>query len=80
MAGDAILVVEDEPGWRADRRVLVASTTRGRRGAGRRERARHAAGSEPYDVLVLDRMLPDLEGLELLRLLRARGVATPALC
>jgi two-component system, OmpR family, response regulator len=36
-------------------------------------------GSEPYDVLVLDRMLPDLEGLELLRVLRSRGVTTPAL-
>ena len=38
-----------------------------------------APGGEPYDVLVLDRMLPDLDGLELLRVLRSRGVATPAL-
>jgi CheY-like chemotaxis protein len=29
------------------------------------------AAGEAYDVLVLDRMLPDLEGLELLRLLPA---------
>jgi two-component system OmpR family response regulator len=38
-----------------------------------------APGSESYDVLVLDRMLPDLDGLELLRVLRSRGVTTPAL-
>jgi two-component system OmpR family response regulator len=75
-----ILVVEDEPRM-GDliRRVLVAE--------------RHvvdvardavagmalAGAGEPYDVLVLDRMLPDLDGVELLRLLRSRGVATPSL-
>ena len=32
-----------------------------------------------YDVIVLDRLLPDLEGVEVLRLLRARGVDTPVL-
>jgi DNA-binding response OmpR family regulator len=37
------------------------------------------AAAVRYDVLILDRMLPDLDGLELLRLLRARGVTTPAL-
>lgn len=32
-----------------------------------------------YDVLILDRMLPGLDGLDLLRRLRGRGVATPVL-
>jgi len=32
-----------------------------------------------YDVIVLDRMLPDLEGTAVLRLLRAKGDATPVL-
>lgn len=34
---------------------------------------------EPYDVLVVDRMLPGLDGLSLVRALRAAGVATPIL-
>src|SRR5690348_9039431 len=33
-----------------------------------------------YDVLVLDRMLPDGDGLELCRELRAVGVSRPCLC
>lgn len=32
-----------------------------------------------YDVVVLDRMLPDIDGLDLLREVRARGVATPVI-
>ena len=37
------------------------------------------AGDGPFDVLIIDRMLPGCDGLELLRRLRARGVETPAL-
>jgi DNA-binding response OmpR family regulator len=33
----------------------------------------------PYDVVVLDRMLPDLDGVEVLRLIRAKGLSTPVL-
>ncbi|HEU0115784.1 MAG TPA: response regulator transcription factor [Thermomicrobiales bacterium] len=32
-----------------------------------------------YDALIIDRMLPELDGLELLRALRAEQIATPAL-
>lgn len=39
----------------------------------------HLAQTERYDALILDRMLPGLEGLELLRRLREQGHATPAL-
>jgi two-component system OmpR family response regulator len=37
------------------------------------------AATEPYDVLVVDRMLPGLDGLSILRTLRASGNAVPAL-
>lgn len=37
------------------------------------------AASEPYDVIVLDRMLPGLDGVALLRTIRAAGVKTPVL-
>jgi two-component system OmpR family response regulator len=37
------------------------------------------AAGEPYDVMVLDRMLPELDGLAILRTIRAAGVKTPVL-
>ena len=37
------------------------------------------AAGEPYDVIVLDRMLPSLDGLGILRTIRASGVKTPVL-
>lgn len=48
----------------------------------------HAAGGrdglmlaavEPYDVIILDRMLPEVDGLAILRTIRASGVKTPVL-
>ncbi len=33
----------------------------------------------PHDVIVLDRMLPDVDGITVLRLLRSKGVKTPVL-
>ena len=57
------------PGGRAPRR---------RRRAGRRRRLALATQGEP-DVIVLDRLLPDIDGVTVLRLLRAKGVAAPVL-
>jgi two-component system OmpR family response regulator len=37
------------------------------------------AAGEPYDVIVLDRMLPQMDGLAILRAVRAAGVQTPVL-
>ena len=44
-------------------------------GAAGLERARH----EPFDVLVIDRMLPGLDGLSLVGALRRDAVQTPVL-
>jgi len=37
------------------------------------------AAGEPYDALIVDRMLPNMDGLAILRTLRASGNAVPAL-
>jgi DNA-binding response OmpR family regulator len=74
-----VLVVEDEPKMAAlIRRVLVAE--------------RHVvdvapdgvsavalAETGPHDVIVLDRGLPDIDGVTVMRLLRAKGVTSPVL-
>jgi DNA-binding response OmpR family regulator len=86
MAGSAptlppprVLVVEDEPKVaRALREglagegydVVVAPTG---------EDAFFRASSEPFDLLILDRMLPGREGLEVLRALRQKGHLAPVL-
>src|SRR5258707_1278468 len=39
----------------------------------------HLASDPCYDLIVLDLMLPGMDGLSLLKRLRARGVGTPVL-
>ena len=43
------------------------------------QRGLHLVLTRAYDVLIIDRMLPGLDGLDLLRRARGRGVATPTL-
>lgn len=43
------------------------------------EEGLHLGGEIAYDAIVLDRMLPKLDGLAVLRRLRERGVRTPVL-
>jgi two-component system OmpR family response regulator len=47
--------------------------------AGDGEEGLHFAGEIAYDAIVLDRMLPRLDGLSMLRELRERGLRTPVL-
>lgn len=47
--------------------------------AGGGEDALHLGVTESFDVIVLDRMLPQIEGLDILRRLRAAAVRTPVL-
>ncbi len=73
------LIVEDEEKIaRAIERVLTAeryATDVAGDGVG----ALALAADRAYDVILMDRLLPDLDGLEVLRLLRARGNDTPVL-
>ena len=74
-----VLVVEDDP-------KLAALIGRGLREegvatdvTGRGEDALWMAGSTDYDALVLDVMLPGIDGFEACERLRADGVSTPVL-
>ena len=77
-----ILVIEDDPETRdylakglRESGYTVEATASGRDGL------MHAitTGEAAFDALVLDRMLPDLDGLSLLKSLRAAGVHSPAI-
>ena len=74
-----IMVVEDEPKMAGlIRRVLLAErhvVDVGPDGLSAIALAERAA----YDAIVLDRMLPDIDGITLLGLLRATGMTTPVL-
>jgi len=74
-----VLIVEDDPNVRAAlTRALsfegyeVAAATDGGRGL-------EAVAQDPPDVIVLDVMMPFVDGLEMCRRLRARGDDTPIL-
>src|SRR5262245_61111770 len=74
-----VLVVEDEPG-------IAQFIRQGLREAGYAVDVAHDGqegldyvGVAEYDVLVLDILLPKLDGLHVLRTLRVRGVKTPVL-
>ncbi len=74
-----ILIVEDEPGLRmtlGDRLrregYVVETAADGVTGYAR-------ASGEPFDLIILDIMLPDKSGLDLCRDLRQRAILTPVL-
>lgn len=73
------LVVEDNP-------KMAAAIAQGLKEQGYAVDTSHtgfegeeAAALNPYDVLILDLMLPDRDGLDVCRALRRRGIKTPIL-
>jgi DNA-binding response OmpR family regulator len=75
-----VLLVEDEPKMaRLIRRVLEAEGIAVDHAADGLSGLGLARSETIYDVLVLDWMLPDIDGIEVLRLLRGRRIFTPVL-
>lgn len=74
-----ILLVEDT--WALARSIAQGLTEEGFSVdiAGDGEEGIHFATEIAYDAIVLDRMLPRLDGLSMLRQLRERGIGTPVL-
>lgn len=74
-----MLVVEDDPQLGDLLRRLLAQAGYQVDVAADGQRGLHLALTRSYDVLVLDRRLPAIEGLDLLSRLRTSGVPTPTL-
>ncbi|MGH3623954.1 MAG: response regulator transcription factor [Sciscionella sp.] len=74
-----VLVVEDDPELVAMLRTLLTEEGYAVETALDGHRALHVGLTQDYDVIVLDRGLPAIEGLDLLARLRERGVTTPVL-
>jgi len=77
--GLRLLVVEDDA--EVARRMESSLVAHGHQVAvvGDGLQALTAGSAEPFDVLIVDRLLPGMDGLSVVRALRTRGVATPAL-
>lgn len=74
-----VLLVEDDTQLSAMLAELLTDEGYSVDVAGDGQRGLHLGLTSTYDVLVLDRGLPAIEGLDLLGRLRGRGVLTPAL-
>jgi two-component system OmpR family response regulator len=74
-----ILVVEDDAETRAFLAKALGEAGWNVEAVGSGREGLYHATDGGFDALVLDRMLPDLDGLSLLKSVRAAGVATPAI-
>jgi len=74
-----LLLVEDEPGLQLALSDRLMSEGYSVETAGDGDTAIRRAGGEPFDIIVLDVMLPGRDGFEVARTLRQQGVATPIL-
>jgi two-component system alkaline phosphatase synthesis response regulator PhoP len=74
-----LLLVEDEPGLQLTLSDRLSAEGYSVETAGDGDTAIRRAGGEPFDVIVLDVMLPGRDGFDVARTLRQQGVATPIL-
>jgi two-component system OmpR family response regulator len=74
-----LLLVEDDREAAAYLRKALSEAGHTVDHAGRGREGLLLAAGEPYDVIILDRMLPEVDGVAILRTIRASGVKTPVL-
>lgn len=74
-----ILLIEDDVVLGAAVRDQIAGDGHSVDWVQRLDAGDHAMAGVPYDLVLLDLMLPDGRGIPFLRRLRARGVATPVI-
>ena len=79
MSGLSILLVEDERDTAAIIIDILAADGHGVVWNERGQDGLAAAGAAAFDVIIMDRMLPDMGGLDVISRLRAAGIATPVL-
>ena len=74
------LVVEDDPGIASFVRKGLAEASYAVDVAGNGHEGLRLGSAEPYDVIILDVMLPGRDGFSVLQELREREVRTPVIC
>jgi two-component system, OmpR family, alkaline phosphatase synthesis response regulator PhoP len=79
MPAARLLLVEDEPGLQLALSDRLAAEGYSVETAADGDTAIKRGGGEPFDVIVLDVMLPGRDGFEVARTLRQHGVMTPIL-
>jgi len=79
MPSARLLLFEDEPGLQLTLSDRLAAEGYHVETAEDGDTAVKRAGGEPFDIIVLDVMLPGRDGFEVARLLRQQGVMTPIL-
>lgn len=79
MSGLNILYVEDDARLAEDVSQLMASEGNRLSWTSSGEEGLKRAGAEAFDVVILDRMLPDLSGIDIVQRMRAAGVGSPVL-
>ena len=77
--GERVLIVEDDPHLSAMLQSLLRDEGYDVVVATDGQRALHEGLTQKFDVILLDRGLPVIDGLDVLTKLRARGVTTPTL-
>jgi two-component system alkaline phosphatase synthesis response regulator PhoP len=79
MPSARLLLVEDEPGLQLTLSDRLAAEGYSVETAGDGDTAIRRGAGEPFDLIVLDVMLPGRDGFEVARTLRQQGIATPIL-